>query len=154
MYLIKRLSIDPTNGSFVVNTGIKAKITKYSEGRPSRFVIPEAFWGGTDIKLSSIGRYVETQEKGTVVIEYATSYKMELFRDVRYILNLIIGNRNTKNIEGYIIFVDNGSNFKTNGETLYGGYRKEIIVVLKEGQYLDFSRQRVEVVKGKLMHVI
>ena len=154
MYIIKQLSIDSESGAFLASTGLKAKVTKYSYGRPRFFMVPDSFWGGTNISLLPNGKYIETFPENHIIIDYVNSYKVTSLKTAKRILNMSVGEKDYDNIEGYMIFIKNGSQFETNGEVVHGGFVRQAIIVLKEGQYLNFSRQKIKVVDGKLMHQI
>ena len=52
-------------------------------------------------------------------------------------------------IEGYIVFIRRQNDIKTNGEKLYSNLACAI-VILKEGQYVEFEGKRAEVINQKL----
>ena len=57
----------------------------------------------------------------------------------------------TEEIEGYIIFVYNQELIHSDGRILYGRYPNDIVVVLKEGNFIKLSENEIMVVKNKLV---
>ena len=58
------------------------------------------------------------------------------------------------NIEGYILFVENEKNISTDGQIIFSNLPNQIVVILKNGQYLDFSGKKATVQKDILvLHV-
>ena len=148
MYLLKSISYDPNIKSVLVEDGIKCYIK-----RDNVVYVPDSFWGETEIYLGiNASKQFEYYEE-KYLLQYSNEYSVTPLEDnfKKLDFNVI---EYEENIEGYIIFVKYGEDIKTNGEKLFGRYYNEIVVVLKDKEFLEFCGKRIEVIKNRLYLLI
>ena len=145
MYLIKQVGTTQ-KGSVTIESGISAAITQ-----PRKLTMIGNFWGEDDVRL---GDYCDMEklagEEHCLNVSYTSTYKAVDIGDGFKRLEFWISSYEPNNVEGYILFMNYERDIETNGEKLFGRWQTEIIVVLREGQYIEFSGKRLEVVNGGL----
>ena len=146
MYLLKNLSLNHTTQSVVVNPGVQfVRITQ------SHIFLNE-FWGSTDLQVGEFADFTRLPSiaENKFFLSYANEFSVTKQPDGYINLFFNLSTYQPDNIEGYILFIGSESDIRTDGEKLFGRYPTEIVVLLKEGQFLEFSKQKVEVLGGKL----
>ena len=105
----------------------------------------EMFLNGCDLsKLTAL-------DEKYLLLSYVNEYTVTDMEDGFKKIWFNLSSYARKGMEGYIIFLKHEEDIKTNGEKIYGRYPTEIIVLLKEGQYLDFSGKHLKIIDGLLM---
>lgn len=143
MYLVKEVFTDQ-QGNVTITNGIAA--TQTVKGN---LELVGSFWGKEEIR---IGEECDLEKmKGMIEhhlnVFYVNEYKTELlykehFKKIKFLIN----EYEPENIEGYIVFVSHEEKIKTTGEILFQESPTEIVVVLKEGNYLEFVDKRIVVI--------
>jgi len=153
MYLLKKISFDAMNKNVIVENGLKVGIRKNV-----LIYLPYSFWGETEINL---GRYTDfskleklDEDNCKYLLTYVNEYYIKPLEDnfKKFVFNVSVYQED--NVEGYIIFLEYAEKIKTNGEKLFGRYYNEIVVVLKDKDFLEFEGKRIEVVNNNLVLLI
>lgn len=153
MYLLKKISFDAMNKNVIVENGLKVGIRKNV-----LIYLPYSFWGETEINL---GRYTDfskleklDEDNFKYLLTYVNEYCIKPLEDnfKKFVFN--VSAYQEDNVEGYIIFLEYAEKIKTNGEKLFGRYYNEIVVVLKDKDFLEFEGKRIEVVNNNLVLLI
>lgn len=153
MYLLKKISFDAMNKNVIVENGLKVGIRKNV-----LIYLPYSFWGETEINL---GRYTDfskleklDEDNCKYLLTYVNEYYIKPLEDnfKKFLFNVSVYQED--NVEGYIIFLEYADKIKTNGEKLFGRYYNEIVVVLKDKDFLEFEGKRIEVVNNNLVLLI
>lgn len=145
MYLIRQLTtrnnqVEVAKGLEMVDIGQK------------NFKFFDEWWGTSFVNLGMFADLSKFEKLGkniyllSYVSEYAVTELCGNFKNFFFSVNKY----DPDNIEGFILFIRNSQNIKTNGQKLFGRYPYEMVVLLKEGQFVEFSGQKVEMIKGKL----
>lgn len=153
MFYLKTLSHNLFKERIIEN-GIRC--AKLEES--STVIAAPGFWGETEIHIGDFAAE-EKFEKGYMPnemwVSYATEYNVEDLGDGFKKIVIHASTFNLGEVEGYLVFsARNIKNVKTDGKKLFQRYLNEIVVELKEGQYLECDSGRVEVHNGKLMLVL
>lgn len=148
MYLIKNIYLNRQTGEVKVENGIRvAKL----DGHNINVVNP--YWGEAETNVgcfSDLSKLTAIDEK-YLLLSYVNEYIVTDMEDGFKKIWFNLSSYKRKGIEGYIIFLRHEDDIKTNGEKIFGRYPTEMIVVLREGQYLDFSGKHVKMIDGLLM---
>lgn len=152
MYLIKNIYLNNFIHTVIVKNGIRAVKSDSNK----EILVTDNYWGSSEIKVENFADFSEFQiiDRNNILLSYTNEYSI---CDIGDGYKKIIFNVNTyqpEKIEGYIIFIENEADIKTNGKKLFGRYPNEIVAVLKDGEYLEFSGKRIEVINGKLVLLI
>lgn len=144
MYLVKNVFTDQ-QGNVTITNGVAA-----TETSPRNLEIIGSFWGKEEIK---IGEACDLEKmKGMIEhylnVFYVNEYKVQALykKQIKFYIN----EYEPENIEGYIIFIRHEENIKTDGEILYQKWPTEIIVVLKEEDYIEFADKRLIVLNDTI----
>lgn len=157
MYLLKTLGFAELGKYVKVKNGIE--LIKMDN---KKYEVLDPFWGKSSVMISpkaDESKLEKTDEENHYLLTY-TSYIFgknnegiaigDGFKDFTFFIH----DYTPEDIEGYIIFIHLMDRIETDGQKIFGRYPNEIVVILKEGNYLEFSDRRVEVRNSKLMLVI
>lgn len=146
MYLLKNISLNHTTKSVVVDPGVQFVRVNHS------YIFLNEFWGSTDLLVGEFADFnrLPVIAENKFYLSYVSEYFATKLPDSYTNICFSLSAYEPEKIDGYIVFINSENNISTNGEKLFGRYPTEIVVVLKEGQYLTFSEQKVEVQDGKL----
>lgn len=148
MYLIKEVEIGGLERNIKVYDGLKT----YNIN--DQFIAINDFWGDTSI---IIGEFCDTSKfiklGNAYFIPYANEYNMKDLYDGYKKMELNVSEM-SNDVKGHIVIVKQAENIKTDGETLFRRYPTEIIVLLKEGQYLNLYDKKLKVIENKLCFVL
>lgn len=148
MYLLKVISYDANTKSVIVEDGLKIYIKK-----DNTVYVRDSFWGETEIYLGKcVSEKFEYYEE-EYLLSYLNEYCVSSLRDNFKKLDFNVYQKDD-NIEGYMLFIKYGDNIKTNGEKLFRRYYDEIVVVLRENDFIEFCGKRIEVINNKLVLLI
>lgn len=142
MYIVKEIIYDKREGIYEVNDGLRC----YKIG--DNYEEVDQFFGKSTVTESLYAPrkdYVEEDDK--VVIPYITSFDVRDLGDGYKQIDYFVGARDE--MKGYIVKVQFSDSLSTDGKKIYGRYYNEIIVLLKEGNYLKINGEIVKVVDGK-----
>lgn len=151
MYLLKTLST--RNDTVVAQNGIKIVNMWCSRPTALKFKVFNTFWGDTDIQVkytTGIAKFTKIAQN-LYLLSYANHFEQTDLKDGFKQLDFFVGDYQPENVEGYILFIENEKNIETNGEVIFNKHPHEIVVLLKDGQYLDFSGKRAVVQKDTLL---
>ena len=154
MYLIKKLSTQ--NGALVAENGIRIIKMWDSDSNKSNFSIFNGFWGSTDIYISKLTDISKFQKvcHSLYLLSYATKLISKNTDNNSKNFKFFVDDYQPNNIEGYILFIENEKNISTDGQIIFSNSPNQIVVILKNGQYLDFSGKKATVQKDILvLHV-
>jgi len=155
MYLIKSITLTENSESvFVAKDGMNV----YAMTDPIKLGFPWGFWGPTEVICNDdfdLSVLPKAQMKHEVYLTYANSYEVSDVGNGNREIKFFVGKYDPDNIEGYILFVDKviGS-IRTNGQKVGGKYNNEIVVVLREGRYLQIEEPKHECVEFKTAEVM
>lgn len=160
MFLIKKLVLAENSESvFAAKDGMRA----YAMQDPIKLVLPWGFWGPTEVVCGDnfdLSVLPKTEMSHEVLLTYANSYEVIDIDDGNHEIQFFVDKYEPDNIEGYIIFVNKVlGTIRTNGQKIGGKYNNEIVVVLREGKYLQIAEHKLvgkelktaEVAEGKLV---
>ena len=152
MYLIKNIYFNQRTNDLKVENGIRIQIF----GKV-KTIVRKMFWGTTEVCLDKCADFTKLPNINGLyhLLSYANEYKVtdigEGFKDFFF----HVGIYEPDEIEGYIVFAGQASEeIKTDGEKIFGIYPNEIVVVLKNGNYLEINGRRIEVINNQLMLII
>ena len=151
MYLIKNIYLDKKTNCVVVQDGIR--IAKIKSSSITRLEVFNSFWGQTQINLGEAADFskMEEVEKNQFLLSYANEYEVENLPDGFKKIEFNVSMYEPKKVEGYIIFVENEQKILTNGKVLFGRYPKEVVAILKEGEFVNISEKKILVINNKLV---
>lgn len=145
MYFIKEIDINKLEDTIKITNGIKTYDIN------GKYVAVDDFWGKTEFV---IGTYADKSlfkvDEKSIIIPYASEYSVKNIGDGYKELFFNVSTPEYKNVQGYIVIVKYATDIKTNGTTLFRRYPTEIVVLLKEGQFLEIFDKRLEVIQNKL----
>lgn len=145
MYFIKEIITNRLNNTIEIVNGIKT----YKIG--DKYVAGDDFWGKTELLVGTFADEKKfTKYNDYLLIPYTNSYNVKDIDDGYKQLDFNISTLDLGNIEGYIVIIKYDSNIKTNGEVLFRRYPSEIMVVLREGEFLEVFDKVIKVVDNKL----
>lgn len=160
MFLIKKIVLSENSESVLIaEDGIRT----YAMENPIKLVLSWGFWGPTEVvcgdnfKLSVLPKSNMSHE---VFLTYANSCEVEEIENGNRKIMFFVDEYQTENIEGYIVFIDKVlGTIRTNGQKIGGKYNNEMVVILREGKYLQIEEHQifgkqlktVEVIDGKLI---
>lgn len=155
MFLIKRIAlVENSESVFIAKDGMGV----YAMTEPIKLGFPWGFWGPTqvicndDFDLSALPKAKMSHE---VFLTYATSYEVADVGNGNREIKFFVGKYEPDNIEGYILFVDRViGNIRTNGQKIGGRFNNEIVVVLREGRYMQIEEPKQEYNELKTAEVI
>lgn len=150
MYLLKTIYFDNLTQQVSVENGIR--VTDYREMIPT-----DPFWGKTQLTIGNhadFSKFQKVEGENYILLSYVNDYCDEKIEDSFKKLYLYVDNYDEKNVDGYIIFMRHEEDISTDGTRIFTRYPYELVVSLSEGQYLNFSGRRIEVINGKLMLAI
>lgn len=158
MYLLKTLGFAELGKYVKVKNGIE--LIKMDN---KKYEVLDPFWGKASVIMlhrSDESKFERTDEEKHYLLTYISSIFGDSdntginigdgFRDFKF----FVAEYTPEYIDGYIIFIHLMDRIETDGQKIFGRYPNEIVVILKEGNYLEFSDRRVEVINSKLMLVI
>lgn len=111
---------------------------------------------GVDLKfnLSIYSDVKKTETKNKYLVTYASSYNVNQLKDGFKELVLNVEKKNEK-IDGYIISIDYLYDVKTNAEIIGSNDGNRFILVLREGNYIQFDlaneKKTIKMIDGKLL---
>lgn len=143
MYLLYTISIDQKSGYPLADKGIQVGVLQ----RARKVFVKDEFWGKTEIVLEDNADFgYDPKKKGKyVLLPYVNSYKVEELEDGFKKFHFTVGKKFSSEFEGSILFIKSSpTKIETNGEILFGGTPKQIVVVLREEQYMEFGELRFE----------
>ena len=151
MYLLKNITFSEFQKGIIVENGIR--VSQIGDKIISR----NDFWGITDINPGDFADYskFEKLEDNLFLIPYVNTYSCTNIGDGYKKLSFNISTYQPNKIEGYIVFIEHTlKDIETNGKKIGGRYPHEIVVVLTEGNYIEFDGKRVEVINNRLVQII
>lgn len=138
MYLLQTLSVDQERNKAIVQFGIYAGVLE----RVNKAILKDEFWGQTEIILEDNSDFCfDPKKKGEYTeLSYVNSFKVEDLEDGFKKFHFTVGKRDDRKFEGYMTFIKSSStDIETNGEKLFSRTPNEIVVILKDGQYVKFE---------------
>ena len=145
MYFIKEIEINKLEDTIKVIDGLKT----YNIG--GKQVAIDDFWGKTEIIVGTYADKSLFKENDNVIfIPYASEYSVKDIEDGYKQLFLNVSTPEYDNVDGYIVVVKYATDIKTDGKVLFRRYPTEIVVELKEGQYLNLYNKKLKVIQNKL----
>lgn len=153
MYLIKNIYFDNQIQNVVVENGIRVGVLQYV----TKLIVADPFWGETDIWLGSKSEFAYWSEsKGKyTLLPYVDEYEVKPLKDGFKEFSFNVSEFQQDNLEGYIIFIKSSNgDIISNGEKLFQRYSTEIVVVLRDGQYVEFDGKRIQVTNKQLVMLI
>lgn len=158
MYLLKTLGFAELGKYVKVENGIR--LIKTGD---KKYEVLNPFWGKSSVVLShgsDEANLEKTYSEDYYLLNYISFIWGEPgntginigdgFKDFKFCLYQYT----PEAIEGYIIFIEKMDKIKTNGQIIFRRYPNEIVAILRDGNYLEFSDRRVEVINSKLVLVI
>lgn len=150
MYLLKNVYIDHESERIIVEEGIEV----CRLGDSKELVVVDQYWGATDFHIGDYFDFndlVPTDEKNHYMLPYISDYAVKNMGDgFKFFLFNVTSYKEDK-VKGYIIFIKYALDIKTSGNKLYGRYPCEMIVLLKDGDYIEFENEKLEVINNKLI---
>lgn len=152
MYLIKNIYLNNFIHNVIVQNGIRA--IKLNDNK--KIQVTDNYWGSTEIKVGDCADFsnLPVIDRNNILLSYTNEYNICDIGDGNKNFIFNVNTYQPEKIEGYIIFIENETDIKTNGEKLFVRYPNKIVAVLKNSQYLEFSGKRIEVINGKLVLLI
>ena len=150
MFLLKEIYVSNLGEGTTVKSGIVV------EKRFHDFEAINNFWGNSKIIFGesvNVSTFTTIASPNRFLLPYASTIipgatKPLGFKDITFVVN----EHEANEVEGYAVFVDNSySDIQTTGEIVYIRENKQAIVILREGNTLQFDERVVEVVNNKLM---
>lgn len=148
MYLIKNLYFEPLTHNVNVEDGIQIGIIG-----TSKTCTGNDFWGKTEVLFGNYADFtkIPVSHGPYHLLSYVSEYEVENIDDGFKKLSFHVSTYQPEKKEGYIVFIrQSPKEIKTNGQKIFGRYPTEIVVVLKDGNYLEFGDKRIEVIEGRL----
>lgn len=149
MYLLRMLGYDHMKKCIIVEKGIKFGIVD------NKTVPAPGFWGETEIRLGHFANMSKLEKFDSsakmYMLTYANEYMVENKDDNLKKLIFNVSTYQSDEIEGCIIFTKNYRNVKTDGKILFRKYQNEVVVVLRDGQQLEYDGGKIEYFNGKLV---
>lgn len=150
MYLIKSIYFDSHTDCVKVENCIRILKSKDSK----KTLVSHDYWGKTNLHIgqfANISQFTKPDNK-YLLLSYVSEYSVKDLRDGFKELSFHVSTYQPDKIEGYIIFIKSSiDTIKTNGKKLFGRYLSEIVAVLKDGEYLEFSGKKIKVVDNHLI---
>ena len=143
MYLVKKVFTDQ-QGNVTITNGIAA-----IESSSRKLELTGSFWGKEEIEIGEKCDFemMKGKVEHHLQVSYVNGYeKGHIYNKIKFYIN----EYEPKNVEGYIIFIPHEENIKTNGEILFQKWPTEIVVVLKEKDYLEFADKKLIVLNDML----
>ena len=137
MYLLQTLSVDQKSNVPITTYGIQVGVLE----RVCKVFVKDEFWGKTEIVLEDNADFgYDPKKKGEyVLLPYVNNYEVEELEDGFKKFNFNVGKHSTV-VEGFIIFIKSSSmKIETNGEKLFDKTSNEIVVILRNNQYVRFD---------------
>lgn len=149
MYLIKNIYFDSRTKNVIVEDGIRVT---HCKGINQLFVYNQ-YWGKTKVYLGEFADFSRFPiiDEEALLLPYINEYSVKNMADHFKELLFNVSTFQPENIEGYIVFVKHGLEMKTDGEKLFGRYCDELVVVLRDNNYLEFDGKKIEVINNHLM---
>ena len=151
MYLIRNIYVDHQKEKLQIEKGIQVGLAC------SMAMVRNEWWGSTDIRLGEkVDHSKITPISGLFdLLSYANKYEVEDMGDGFKKIILDVNEYEENNIEGYIVFIRfSYDEIKTSGKKLFGRFFSEMVAVLKEGDFIEFDKKRIEVSGGRLKQVL
>ena len=152
MYLIKNIIIESETDTVTVEDGIRVSKSKY----PFKPLAIQEYWGKTDIHLGSfadISRFPKIDEN-TFLLSYVSEYKVNDIGNNFKEFTFNVCSYKPERLKGYLVFIKPGLHMKTNGKKLFERCPDELVVLLKNNEYLEFNGIKVEVFNNSFyLHV-
>lgn len=174
MYLLKTINYEDCYNSVKITNGIRVEIfsdvptiLKYPEKcylPKSEFhkeIVPlNEYWGDTEIFVEPGYNYrkdfLSNQDETLLykISKIESSNNEDGFK--KFVIWISKYIELFPKVEGYVIFVKakplDGEAFNTNGKILFSRFiDKEIVCIIKEGEYLEFAGKRFEMKNGKFI---
>ena len=152
MYLLKTMRFNQQTKNVEVEDGIRVYLI---EG--FKYIIStDSFWGKINIHLGTYADYSKfpTYKEKEQLLSYVSEYEVKECGDNYKEFYFNVSTYQPEMKDGYIIFIKFANDIKTNGKKIFGRYTTEIVVVLKDGEYLEFDGRRVEVIDNQLVLLI
>ena len=149
MYLIKNIYLDNNTNCVVVEDGIR--IAKIKNAFTTRLEVLDSFWGQTQIDFEENFDFSKFNKENQYLLSYVDKFgASKLPGDFRR-FTFKLEEDKSEEIEGYIVFAYNQEMVQTDGRILYGRYPNDLVVVLKEGNFIKLCENEIMVVKNKLV---
>lgn len=149
MYLLNTLHFDQSTQKILVENGLSVGVLE----KTGEVYAKNQYWGQT--VFYNCDYYCPIKREGFFPLPYVSNYEVEDIGDGFKRFHFNIGEFDPKTMEGYIVFIPISSKeILTNGKRLFGRLPSEIVVVLKNGQYVKFDDNEVTVVDNKLALVV
>ena len=143
MYLVKRVYTNEY-GDVTIQNGVTAVQV---EDKKLQLIK----WDKADVRIGELCNLEQLKEsaKPYLRVSYINEYERDFFVNGGN-FKLLVNQYESQNIEGYIIFIEHEENIKTNGNIIVRRYPTEIVVVLTEGDYLEFADKKLEMLNYTL----
>ena len=151
MFLLRKILISETGSEIILKSGIEVFAT--TQG----LICADSFWGDTIINVDSKVDYLENFEKTNVRggrrLEYVSAYYcFDALNSLKRFI-FYVEDYDLNKLEGYILFIKRSvkhENIKTNGTLLFNLYPHEIVIELKNSQYIKIDEAYITIEGGKL----
>ena len=143
MYSLKTIYFDHQTNDVKVQNGIQIGLLGNSKA-----IARDAFWGKSDIHF---GDYADFNQIPTInefykLLSYISEYEVENIDDGFKKFSFSVSTYQPEKNYGYIVFIQNSlKEIRTTGKKPFGRFPTEIVVVLKDGDFLEFEYRRFEV---------
>lgn len=149
MYLIKNIYLDKNTNCVVVQDGIR--IAKIRNAFGTRLEVLNSFWGQSKIDFHESFDISKLKKESGYLLSYADKFRVNKLPSDYVTCTFELERSKSEVIEGYIIFVYNQEKIQTDGTIKYGKYPNNLVVVLKEGNFIKISGKEILVVNNKLV---
>lgn len=143
MYSLKTIYFDHQTNDVKVQNGIQIGLLCNSKA-----IARDAFGGKSDIHF---GDYADFNQIPTInefykLLSYISEYEVENIDDGFKKFSFYVSTYQPEKNYGYIVFIQNSlKEIRTTGKKLFGRFPTEIVVVLKNRDFLEFKDRRFEV---------
>lgn len=148
MFLLQSLSVDQKSNVPITTYGIQVGVLE----RVRKVFVKDEFWGKTEIVLEDNSDFgYDPKKKGEyVLLPYVNSFEVEELEDCFKKFYFNVGKHSTI-VEGFIVFIKSSSmEIETNGEKLFGKTSNEIVVLLRNNQYVEFDGNHFQNLGGRM----
>ena len=149
MYLIKNIYLDNNTNCVVVEDGIR--IAKIKNAFTTRLEVLNSFWGQTQIDFEENFNFSKFNNKNEYLLSYVDKFYVSNLAGDFKSFTFKVEEDKSEEIEGYIIFAYNQEVILSDGRILYGRYPNDLVVVLKEGNFIKLCENEILVVNNKLV---
>ena len=149
MYLIKNIYLDKDTNCVVVEDGIR--IAKIKNAFTTRLEVLNSFWGQTQIDFEENFDFSKLKKENKYLLSYVDKFGASKLPGDFKRFTLKLEEDKSEEIEGYIVFAYNQEMIRSDGRILYGKYPNDLVVLLKEGNFIKLSENEISVCNNRLV---